>query len=129
MQVGVVDDAAAPVTSAVVLPAVFGDDRVEVAAEFFQRGAVGNGLVHGGAEVRQQVEAVSAGDDKGVVVFGAVDVGIAFSRDVQLVAKETQLLVKRQFAVGDGHGALPSSCTSARPARWAAVEARASTAA
>ena len=33
VQVGVVDDAAAPVTSAVVLPAVFGDDGVEVAAE------------------------------------------------------------------------------------------------
>ena len=77
IEVGVVDDAAAPVAATVVLPAVAGNDIVKILAKRIQRYAVGYRLVHGGAHVGKHVHARHTRHHKGGVMFRAVDVGIA----------------------------------------------------
>ena len=106
-----------------VLPAVFGNDVVKVAAKFLQRRAVGNGLVHRFAKIRHHVEAVGTSDDKGVVMLGAVDVGVALGRQVELATEIVNLLGKGELRVREAHAV--SVLASWRPARWAAVVARA----
>src|SRR5690606_37069871 len=95
----------APAAAALVVPAVPGHDAVEAGAELLQGLAVLDRGAYRLAEVRDQLDAVGAGDHEGVVVFRLPDIRPGLGDNVLLLAEERDLLLERQLAVGDGRHA------------------------
>ncbi|MDF5902833.1 hypothetical protein P4152_11810 [Pseudomonas aeruginosa] len=91
-QIGVEDHPRPPAALAVVLPAVFGDDLVEVLAELLQGLAALDGALHRAAQVGQQGAFGGAGYDEGPVVLCRVEVGPGAGGQVDLVPEEGDLL-------------------------------------
>ena len=103
-EVRAVDDFGTPVPPAVVAPPVLGDEGVEVLAEGGERRALGDGLIHGGAQIAEQIVAHRPGHHEGHVVLVFPEVGPGPGRQIQFAAEERDLLGEGEPGVGEGGG-------------------------
>ncbi len=78
-------------------------DLFELFAELLNRGAVGNGLVHGFPQVGQQVGPHRPGDHEGPIMGGTEQVIPTLGGQVQLVPEERDSFKKGQRTVVDCH--------------------------
>ena len=118
VQVGFVDDLAAPVAAAVVVPAMLGHDAVEVLAEVFQRGAARDGFIHGSPKVRDDGVAVGPGHHKRPVMLLGVDVRPTGRGQIEFAPEELGLFLEGQRAISRiSHSGpqLPEAPPSAQP--------------
>ena len=106
------------------MPAVLLHDGPEVLAEGFYPLALGDGVIHSAAQIREQVRLHGAGDDEGPIMGPGHDVVPALGRQVELLPEEVQLLGEGGIEA-DGHSAL--SITSAMPLSSARAKAEAMT--
>ena len=102
-QVGFVNHAGTPATTAVVFPAVLIDDLVEVSAELLQGETAGDGLLDSTAHIRKQRLLGGARDHERPVMLDVVNIRPGASGDIGLASEIVDLFLERQRAVRDCH--------------------------